>query len=178
VDVLIGGRVRHSDGCDGSHTLRAELVSIEHLDAAYTLRVFDRHHAGHPRVLVVQPIVSKEIFPDHQHIYTNGATCPFLPSDGHWLPREHGLARYLDFVMQWLVKHTVWARTRERDGEGNGIWVGSVHRHTPQYHVTNIRPSDPCWCGLPRRYENCHLREDLAQVHRRPSPVRRAEIRK
>jgi hypothetical protein len=140
--------------------------------------VYDYHHASHPRVQVVQPIISKELFPDHQHIYMNGAVCPSLPSDGYWLPRDHGLARYLDFVMQWLVKHTVWIRTRERNGHGNGIWIGAVHRHTPQYHISNIRPSDPCWCSLPRRYGDCHLKDDLAEVHGRPSPMRRAETRK
>jgi uncharacterized protein YchJ len=68
--------------------------------------------------------------------------------------------------MLWLVKHTVWVRTRTQHGEGRGIWIGSAHKHTALYHLQTIGQRDPCYCGSWRPYRHCCYRKDVARARR------------
>lgn len=49
----------------------------------------------------------------------------------------------------------------------SGYWPGKAARAiTPADHVRLIKPTQRCWCGLNRRYEECHRNYDLLLAKR------------
>ena len=44
----------------------------------------------------------------------------------------------------------------------SGYWPGKAARAiTPAEHVRRIKPTQRCWCGLNKKYDECHRNRDL-----------------
>jgi hypothetical protein len=56
----------------------------------------------------------------------------------------------------------------ERKGVFDMTWLDRIFRRnmankTPD-SMTDMRRSDPCWCGSGRRYASCHRKEDRRRM--------------
>lgn len=147
--VAIGerGQVRHASSCTRVHSK----IGIGKLEPqAYAAVVELRPPPTYPRAWVVSPDISRRTFPDHPHMYPDGAACPFYPPDRTWT-WANTPAQFLHQLAIWLLKTQVWI--------ANGRWIGPDVGHRFGERPP-LRRDDPCHCGSGKIYRHCHRAED------------------
>lgn len=156
------GRIRHHPRCPGRHTLQDERLRALILpDRAFLLEAILHLPPQHPRVRVLEPLISQRTYPGHPHFYDLEVICPLFPPEKTWSWDTHNLADYLVHVAVWLLKSQVWIATHEATGQG--IWIGPDVPHDAATLLRLVAPGDPCHCGSGRKYKQCHRQHDMTR---------------
>ncbi len=152
VIVELGGALAHDPSCTRRHSVPQYLNRLSSADAAFHLKVFAFPPKRHPRALCVRPEISPGRYPRHPHLFSDGALCPYLPSEDVWSWGRETVADFLDYTSIWLAKHLVWERTGACRG---GIWIGPCAGHEPRDLLANVGRNDQCPCGSGKKYKRC-----------------------
>ena len=133
--------------------------------------------SGRPVAIVVDPIISYSIYPDHPHLnmgnpifhkdnvgYLPDSLCYMtetLPTDD----RERYLTA-LDTITIWLFRHQVWLAARELSHEG--IWIGpQAGSLDDEAFAYRLDPTSRCRCNSDRKYAQCHQGIDTLKARKR-----------
>lgn len=163
VQIEPDGQIRHHPRCGGRHSLRDErLTRLRLSDQAFLLEATLHRPPEHPRVRVLEPVISQRTYPGHPHLYDLEIICPLFPPEKTWSWNTHNLVDYLGHVAVWLLKSRVWIATRDQSGKG--IWIGPDVPHDPETLLRIVAPGDPCPCGSGRKYRQCHREYDLIRL--------------
>lgn len=149
VRVELGGEVTHNPDCRHEHESLPWLKKLKKPDAAYRLKVIYGGGAQHPQAFIIEPLTLRK---NTMHTFTNGAICCYPPWKNVWNWQDNTVADFMDRVMIWLIKHTVWQQT--------GAWLGSEMPHDTAFLYRTISPFQQCWCGSGNLYGACHLKSD------------------
>ena len=150
-----GGGVHHHRSCTTMHQqLQPPIRGIASFQISFRIRATLPRPPAVPYVQVLEPEVSRKLFPNHPHILTIGdidVACPSLPSFDPFDWQRNTIVDYLDKTMLWLVRHAVWAQT--------GTWLGKGWPHDPRILACIIDRRSPCPCGSGKWYLACHWYE-------------------
>lgn len=155
VAVLAGGLVEHLTSCTARHERPPWVRRLKDVSAAYKLKVLYGGGRVHPRAYVIDPRFRRG---ELRHSFRDGAACAYPPWEDVWRCDEHTVVDFMDHVVVWLVKLTVWRQA--------GVWPGSEMDHESQFLLQSIHPAQQCWCGSGSAYEGCHRGSDQAAVRR------------
>lgn len=178
--VAIGqeGKISHSRmhcelplECHQSLLPKVRLSSIRYLvDLMYPIIPYSNAGPIQPKVHIIMPEISAQVYPKHPHMYGNlrqdSWACPLSPQYSQWNWEKGATISYLDQIAIWILKTAIWAKT----GAGIaslGIWIGPDTSHEPLSLINNINPTDPCWCGSGVCYSQCHMQFDALQALRK-----------
>ncbi len=153
VVVALGGGLLHFDACSLQHCVHDWMDRLVKPFPTFDLEV---HYAGgreHPRCFIRKPTIP---LTKRLHFLADGSVCPFLASGGAWSWDRHTVSEFVDHIVIWLAKWTIWDQTQH--------WPGRQHTGSPTYHLANIRPSEQCWCRSGRKYHKCHMQADRRVV--------------
>jgi SEC-C motif len=117
VDIDVGGALRHSSMCSGSHSDAPFLGSLTNMDVTFEVLVLEFSAGRHRQTYCLRPQISSRIFPTHPHLRRDqmlltetgmvDAICPYRSDE----TRPSNLLQYLDFISIFLAKHLIWVRT-------------------------------------------------------------------
>lgn len=152
---LQGDRVEHLPECDAAHREHPWMSGLSDLQRTFEIAILHPGDASVPRGYVLSPAI-----PRHKqlHMWGDGAMCPFLTSDDHWVARRNTVADIVPYFLVWLVKWMVYDETN--------VWIGREHKNDPASHLRRVGRNDQCWCGSGMKYKKCHLRKDELQSNR------------
>ncbi|MGH9928260.1 MAG: SEC-C metal-binding domain-containing protein [Pyrinomonadaceae bacterium] len=153
VQILPGGEVQHLAECEADHTDHEWMEDIINPYVRYKLELQYRGDSTHPRARVLDPFLPRSKW---KHTLGDGAICPYAPWEGVWFWKDHTVVDFMDHVLIWLVKSTVWSQAR--------VWLGEERGHDREYLLEAIKPANQCWCGSGRRYDDCHRNKDHMSV--------------
>lgn len=127
---------------------------------------------GQPVVIVIDPPITYDLYPDHPHL--NQA----YVSDGRVLPDSicytdnptslgtndyDRLYSAIREIPVWLFRHQVWVETRKLRKPGR--WIGpAASGFDPMFHALRLDPNGPCYCNSDKLYRNCHLNLDVKRL--------------
>jgi hypothetical protein len=146
VQVLYRGEVQHHPDCTAHHQTHEWMSKI--IDSFVSYELLVRYSGGriHPRAYVLEPAMTKL---GHPHRFSDGTMCPYRPTDGVWLWREHTVVDFMDHAMIWLVKHNIWSQT--------GIWIGAEAPHDIISLLRTTGQKQECFCRSGKPFGKCHL---------------------
>jgi SEC-C motif len=146
----VGSELRHLKDCIVEHCGHGSVLEPAKLQQRFEIAVSWTGDEALPRAFVASPLI-----PDakRMHMWRDGAICAFLASERVWVWHRDTVVDFIPHVLVWLVKWMVYDQT--------GAWIGSQHGNTPQYHLDQVHPKAPCWCGGGREYRKCHRGDDL-----------------
>lgn len=139
----------HNPDCQDTHENLSWLSKLKKPDTSYKLKLTYGGGMRHPRAFIIEPL-SPRI--NTKHTFTNGAICSYPPWEEAWNWQNNTVVDFMNHVMIWLVKHTVWRQVH--------VWLGDEMPHDTSFLFRNINPMQQCWCGSGDSYNNCHLTED------------------
>ncbi len=160
-----GGRLRHHADCRGPHRYDHRLIGLQLPDQSFLVEVSFWNLTGDPRVRVLEPEVSRRVYPDHPHFYGEDIVCSIFPPDRTWSWPTHLVTHYLDHVAGWLLCSAVWIAMSQN---GKGLWIGYDMTHDGRILLRVVPRSAPCpMCASGRAFGKC-CRQRLALMHSRP----------
>lgn len=146
--VCVGdSMVLHNHNCRARHTHRAWMDQVSNPYASYALRVSYTGGQAHPRAYIVNPAIPLN---DRPHMFRDGAICAYPPWRDAWLWQCDTVVQFLDQVLIWLIKRTVWDQAR--------VWIGAEMPHNTEFLSMIIKPDQQCWCGSGESFKDCHNR--------------------
>lgn len=152
IEVLPGGTVQHLANCRATHKDHDWMEEITNPCVTYKLEVRYRGGPPHPRAYVLDPPLLKS----KKHMLGDGAICAYAPWEKAWSWQQDTVVDFIDHVLIWLVKTTVWLQA--------GVWLGEERRHDTAYLLNTIRPDAQCWCSSGAQYQNCHRSKDRLEL--------------
>jgi hypothetical protein len=87
------------------------------------------------------------------HRYPDRSVCAYMLND--WILGRDPIHDLVDFCTLWIAK-TLHLRFFDE-------WPGPQHCSARVMRARN-KPDEYCWCGKPRRWRNCHMRQDLQRT--------------
>lgn len=96
------------------HPFRPSVTDVFQLEVLYLAK-------RDPRVYVVTPQIDRRSYPQHPHLYADGAICSYHPDDGSWVWGRDDISRMVDMTVGWLVEHLCWREF--------GVWPGEEYPH-------------------------------------------------
>lgn len=151
---LAGDEILHLTTCTADHVRAAWVERIIELRKPFDLEVHYDGSRAPPRCYVLFPVILT-----WKHMWHDWSICDSLASQS-WTGTETVADAMPDYLI-WLVKWMVYDQT--------GKWIGAEHESTPEYHLANVKPDDPCWCRSGRLYGECDRERDkmLAKLKQR-----------
>ena len=158
-DVIIDrgdacGIVHHTE-CKiehGVHRLSHRITSPTRL---FKIRIRDFQDGRLPRADVLEPKITENL---RRHNWGSTGICAFAPWEYPWDLETSQIIEFVDHSLIWLLKWNVFAQTDK--------WLGRETSHDRRFLLNTIRPSQRCYCGLGKSYENCHRRLDGYELYR------------
>ncbi len=136
-----------------------------------------RNPETYPQAIALEPEISYRRYPDHPHlgiIYSFSNNLPnvrlFSPDVSCYIdhPTNLGIAfsdrleEAIGKICIWLLRHQVWAATREF--QKCGIWIGlGTAPRKPEDYPDLLNPFGKCRCGIDTMYIDCHMISDITQ---------------
>jgi hypothetical protein len=159
-----GGRLRHHRECRGPHGDPGWLHGLQLADQRFLVEATFWSLTGDPRVRVLEPEVSRRIYPDHPHFYGEDIVCPVFPPDRTWT-WANPVTAYLNHVAGWLLCSAVWIETSRIS---KGLWIGQDTTHDGRVLLRIVPRSAPCpTCASGQPFGRC-CRPRLARMHAKP----------
>lgn len=161
VSVEPRGRLRHRLACQGPHQLRGSLEELTLEDQTFLVEATFYTMTEDPRGRILEPEVSRRIFPSHPHFYDIDIICPVFPPDRSWAWSTHLVTDYLNHVALWLIKSMVWRKTK--------VWIGPhICYHSPDHLLRVVHRSAPCPCGRGLTYGQCCRSKHITAGNQQP----------
>jgi SEC-C motif len=143
--VQFGGEVVHEPTCRASHESPEWMSRLQDPYTTYRVGVTYGGGKAHPRCCVLSPLLTKRNQP---HVFSDRAVCPYPPWQDVWRWDRNTVADFMDHVLVWLIKQTVWDQT--------GVWIGSEMQHDRIFLDHAVGRNQQCWCGSGKKRKQCH----------------------
>jgi hypothetical protein len=151
VDTAAHAELRHLSGCTAEHCHHAwmDKVRPNELLRSFNIRVGYSGTKADPRCWVEGINLQ-----NGRHMWTDGSICPFKSSSATWDWMRDTVTDFMGHVSIFLVSWMVFHQTT--------VWLVGECGNSPGYHISNIKPSQLCWCRSGRKYSKCHMQKDSA----------------
>jgi SEC-C motif len=160
------GTLSHDADCTALHRPIPFLDKLSPAEAHFRIAVLTYPPKRHPQAFGKSPEITKQRFPFHHHINTDGSICPYSATETHLPWHGQTVSIFLDYVAIWTAKHYVWEKTGANE---SATWLGSVAPHTPSEVLRHVGRNDPCPCGSGKKFKQCHLA--VYERHRVEIPI-------
>jgi hypothetical protein len=177
IGIWPDGSLAHLDDCHDDHAaLRADvreaLAPLPALDDAYLIEIAYQKPPAYPVVRSIDPRITLAEFPDIPHpVRDRAALCLAYPAAVNWSFADHGAAKYADFVVPFLARHTLWRHLR---GKVKQPWLGMWAPHRP-CDLLQTPVTDVCQCGSGQPFGTC-AKGCYANITRNAARDRRAML--
>lgn len=173
------GKLYHYESCkEEEHKVTTKLrKALKHVqEETFKVAIYAGHkiiNNGQPIVIVLDPDINYEVYPDHQHLGVAGriTSKAFIPGSLCYTAnyKEFGeeddimLYNIFSQITIWLFRHQIWIATREIYGKG--IWIGPQEGSLrPIDFFYGFNPNGICRCGSTKSYIDCHMISDAAVI--------------
>jgi hypothetical protein len=166
VAAAIAHKTPYQISADGSILIDLSLLrplkvfpkGIEQVTAqTFTFEMFFSEQGRHPDFYSIAPLINRQLFPLHRHLYLKrrivpwepfaDALCVYAPHEAVWQVENDSLSILIAWLSHWFANHAIWQKTDQ--------WLGDEASHDPK-HVWNQHRHNECHCGSGKPMKTCH----------------------
>lgn len=156
VDIVRGElyELMHNPECQVVHAKHRLTSEIKEPIRSFRIRVEDFGDRRVPYARVLEPPIPKD---ERRHSIGADGICAFAPWEHPWDPDVSQIVDFVDHSLIWLFKQTVYSQSKH--------WLGSEMQHRAEFLLKTIQPTQPCYCGSGKNYEDCHRAANRNEVY-------------